>query len=601
MFSASPRICSGQSFVRNFQLRDQLHKLQGCTASGYRKPSQSQRKSLKRWAVNGGHTSILTPKATFSRGAFGSSSNGRNFFSFDDQPEQFDGISDVPARARTMAKIHISHNNVNNGYGKISSSSSSSSFSSSSHSARIRQILVNPEDDPSNYPFDSWERERAHIRRRAKLSLVKKDQFLKNYEKRAVQDEATAGVEYPSTKFQSRNVMGRKEERWLRWVKKYGVDGFSRDDGDDGADGDVDAVRDRNTNAKNKSKHQAAAMMMRDFEREGVGNDASSSSFSSSDSSIRFVDLDESIRSAQLSRLHSSPLRNHQQQEREAASRGHEMVVDEGEIAYAEAFTEKTTSPQGESHLTPEEVSIQYYNRRRQHQDARDFPESELSTGADPDQIDYDCSSQEEREKEKRTTRPFFEDGSRNPRDERIWELHDQLQRNKINQMKPQHEEVLEQSEQEDTNSGGSIGQTDDEFPRKAAAAAAATRTASRISPSSEVEFHQKRFDEILERAIVLFSPPHKDALTTSEISFALKRVDASFSAQSFGAPELIFLLRNSTFLMNWRGKWAFVRLFDAERDDVTIKLERYKYREAPSSDGIRSLPERNSVVNFWG
>jgi hypothetical protein len=101
----------------------------------------------------------------------------------------------------------------------------------------------------------------------------------------------------------------------------------------------------------------------------------------------------------------------------------------------------------------------------------------------------------------------------------------------------------------------------------------------------------QLAFDEFLERTIVLFARPHRDALHTAEIQQLLARAcpRQPFTPQLFGSPELLYLLRNSRYVSSHRGKWAFVRQFDPARDSVTVKLEPYRYREAPAQDDVRA------------
>ena len=111
-------------------------------------------------------------------------------------------------------------------------------------------------------------------------------------------------------------------------------------------------------------------------------------------------------------------------------------------------------------------------------------------------------------------------------------------------------------------------------------------------------EANQAAFDAQLEQAIVRFADPRLDALRTTSLHSLLLRHDPSFTPSRFGSPELVFLLRNSRFLKSHRGRWAFVRQYDPERDSVTIKLEAYKYREAPAQDvATRVLPLRHNVV----
>ncbi len=119
-----------------------------------------------------------------------------------------------------------------------------------------------------------------------------------------------------------------------------------------------------------------------------------------------------------------------------------------------------------------------------------------------------------------------------------------------------------------------------------------AAATATRASASTGA--NQTRFDALLEHAIVTFAPVHRDALRTSQILTALKRVDPGFVPEQYGSPELTYLLRNSSLLKVHRAQWAFLRVFDARREDVTVGLDRYGYRQpAQSDEGVRTVPPR--------
>lgn len=79
------------------------------------------------------------------------------------------------------------------------------------------------------------------------------------------------------------------------------------------------------------------------------------------------------------------------------------------------------------------------------------------------------------------------------------------------------------------------------------------------------------------------------------------RALNKPFLPTMFGSPELMCLLRNSSFLQSHRGKWAFVRQFDPERDNVTVRLEPYRYQEPPSQDeGVRSYHKPESQIKKW-
>lgn len=407
---------------------------------------------------------------------------------------------------------------------------------------KVKEILQNPEDDPTIYPPDSWERERAAIRRRAKISLIEKEEFRKNFEIRAEMDERKFGVEHPSTTWSNISTAGKKEERWLKRAKQLGL--FETPEGED-----------------EQPQHPHTHMMnSQEAERENDNEDSFSSKLNfregsdedddEGEAAFKLVDMDERIKQEQLSRRSAE-----------------------------------------ESHLTPEQVAIRYYNDRvvqgrsgggsqdgadyfdRMMMNESDTADRDLRHQEEGDEMDDDYSSSQKQQQHKEE-----EDNSHTV-------VMDQIQsRRNVNKSAPTRPEEAESPE------------AFFKLQRR--------RNPRKFHPSeNDVLSNQDRFDELLERALVLFSPPQRDALSTVEVSIALKRANPDFRPSHYGSPELTFLLRNSSFLMNFKGKWTFVRVYDAERnnnnqrgelaedEDVTIKLERYKYREAPAQDGVRSIP----------
>ena len=583
MFSSSRLRLQG-SFLNKFQAGDQYFNLQSSTASGLRKPKATQRRALKRWAVHGNHTSILTPKM-FSANKHSVSVQ---------ESENFDGVSDDKARQimKKLPKMQRESFVVSDKLPPSSHQDHQNDESSKplTYGQKVRQILSNPQDDPENYPRDSWERERAQIRRRAKLSMIKKENFYDNFKDRAVRDEVKYGVESPSEEFKSMSKASRKEERWFRLAKKLGLNGL------DSTSNNKNKEQIMNNNTRNH--HQTSSSSPRHM---SVLSSSNEGNHDNNTSMMRFTDLDQKIRNEQLSSS-SAP------------------DYDEGEDLHREVFG-NNNNIDDESHLTPEEISIRFYeqnvlanqqphqynqnqqdfyhddqdidisvnnnNAQQQHHhqnvkfENEDFDEGESAFYNQPDDDDEATTTattnqeqQTEGGEEDLRTEPYeyYNDGTLKPIHERLWEKHQQMSKEKVEQVTV----ATNIHSEREIKRGEKQGYL---FDKK--------RTPSEFS----IRSNQERFDELLERAIVLFSHPTADSASTTNIATFLHRADPNFHPQQYGAPELLFLLRNSSFLLSWKGKWAFVRLFDKERDDVTVKLERYKWREAPSFDGIRTVP----------